>query len=144
MHLVFVARLTNVDQNMQCSPQCYRLLYSSFAGLFAGDVSLDNLRDATLLVDHPLGLFGPIDIGIDKRNFGAVSSKKNSSRTSITNLTCRLVLGQHCSDARKEKRKNLSPSIREPAPVTRATSFVRSNALDGCILNSLSHGPGGV
>lgn len=117
---------------MHRTPQLDRRGHSLLARLLICDVCLNHLGHAALLVDHPLGVLSPVDIEVHKSNFGAVTGEEDCCRTPIANLTWWARMSkEHEQTAGDISSERNVPSIRDPAPVTMATSPLKSKALGG-------------
>lgn len=118
-------RLTNINKYIHGPELFDGLLHGLFAAFFFRNVSLDNYGLTAIEINHALRLLRPVDIVVDQGNFGTLSCEQDRSRTAIANLSCGTIsVG---SDTMQPKKKCL-PARRDPAPVTIATSPVRSNA----------------
>lgn len=115
---------------MKSSPHFYRLIDCILARLLFRHISLNDFRDTTLFVNHALGLLSPVHVVVDKGDLGTMACKQDSSGSTIANFA---FLPKRLVCVNGSIRSNL-PSIRDPAPVTIATSPVKSNARGGVIV----------
>lgn len=128
-----MGRLTNVDEDVQPAKKLNSLRHSILARLLACNVRLDHFGNTAFLVDHSLCLLSPIDVEVHQGNFGAVAGQENSSGTTIANLAYKLTSGQLLVSRYHHEIQD-SPFMRDPAPVTIATSSEKSNARGGAIV----------
>lgn len=117
---------------MKTSIELHSLRNSIFARLLARNIGLNDFRNAAFFVDHSLSLLRPLDIEVNKSNFGTMAGEKNSSGTTVSNLAFSRIVSL-CEYGRMSCFERI-PFIREPAPVTMATSLEKSKALGGVML----------
>lgn len=78
---------------MHRAKELNRLLHGGLAGSLLRDVALDNLRNATLFVDHALRLLRPFDVVVEQRNLCPLPRKQDGCGTPVANFTCEASMG---------------------------------------------------